>query len=143
MSVFDQARVIIYRVNKKGLEIFLELDDNHKTPKYKVPTAMLKYPSDDKFQSDIIELNPIQNQDGTVQQVCAVEADWHEIPSVKAVIKQDIRLVKSAVKNTLPQFEGCGYVEIKDTLKKMLPHEYAALKELKDVLLDRNQSKYI
>lgn len=143
MSVFDQARVIIYRVNKKGLEIFLELDDSQKTPKYKVPTAMLKYPSADTFQNDIIQLDPIQNQDGSFQQVCAVEADWHEIPSVKAVIKQDIKLVKNAVKNTLPQFEGCGYVEIKDTLKKMLPHEYAALKELKDVLLDRNQSKYI
>ena len=143
MSVFDQARVIIYRVNKKGLEIFLELDESEKTPKYKVPTAMLKYPSIDKFQDDIIELDPIQNKDGSMQKVCAVEADWHEIPSVRSIIKKDIKLVKSAVKNTLPGFEGCGYVEIKDTLKKIMPHEYAALKELKDVLLEKNQSKYI
>ncbi len=143
MSVFDQARVIIYRVNKKGLEIFLELDESEKTPKYKVPTAMLKYPSIEKFQEDVIELDPIQNKDGSIQKICAVEADWHEIPSVRSIIKQDIKLVKSAVKNTLPGFEGCGYVEIKDTLKKMMPHEYAALKELKDVLLEKNQSKYI
>ena len=143
MSVFDQARVIIYRVNKKGLEIFLELDESEKTPKYKVPTAMLKYPSIDKFQDDIIELDPIQNKDGSMQKVCAVEADWHEIPSVRSIIKKDIKLVKSAVKNTLPGFEGCGYVEIKDTLKKIMPHEYAALKELKDVLLEKNQLKYI
>ena len=104
---------------------------------------MLKYPSSQKIQDSIIELDPIQNQDGTFQKVCAVEADWHEIPSVRSMIKQDIRLVKSAVKNTLPAFDGCGYVEVKDTLKKMLPHEYAALKELKDVLLEKNQSKYI
>ncbi len=143
MSVFDQARVIIYRVNKKGLEIFLELDESSKTPKYKVPPGMLKYHSSDKFTNSIIELDPIQNKDGSIQKVCAVEADWHEIPSVRAIIKQDIKLVKNAVKNTLPGIEGCGYVEIKDTLKKMMPHEYAALKELKDVLLEKNQSKYI
>jgi len=143
MSVFDQARVIIYRINKKGLEIFLHLDEENKVPKYKVPSAMLKYPSDNNFRNGIIQLDPIQNKDGSVQQVCAVEADWHEIPSIKAVIKQDLKLVKSAVKNTIPELEGCGYVEIKDTLKKIMPHEYAALKELKDVLLDRNQSKYI
>ena len=143
MSVFDQARVIIYRVNKKGLEIFLELDDSTKTPKYKVPAAMLKYSSNDKFQEDIIELDPIQNKDGSIQKICAVEADWHEIPSVRAIIKQDIKLVKSAVKNTLPAFEGCDYVCIKDILKKKMPNEYAALKELKDVLLEKNQSKYI
>lgn len=143
MSVFDQARVIIYRINKKGLEIFLELDQSEKTPKYKVPSALLKYGSSQELQDKLIELDPIQNKDGSFQQVCAVEADWHEIPSVKKIIKQDLKLVKSAVKNTLPEFDDCGYVEIKDTIKKMLPHEYAALKELKDVLLDRNQSKYI
>jgi len=143
MSVFDQARVIIYRVNKKGLEIFLQLDEENKVPKYTVPSAMLKYPREVKFNDNIIQLDPIQNKDGSVQHVCAVEADWHEIPSIKAVIKQDLKLVKSAVKNTIPEFQGCGYVEIKDTFKKLLPHEYAALKELKDVLLDRNQSKYI
>ncbi len=143
MSVFDQARVIIYRVNKKGLEIFLELDDSEKTPKYKVPQTLLKYPSSPDFQDNMIELDPIQKQDGSLQQVCAVEADWHEIPSVKAIIKQDIRIVKSAVKNSIPNLDKCGYVGIKDIFKKALPSEYAALKELKDVLLEKNQSKYI
>lgn len=143
MSVFDQARVIIYRINKKGLEIFLELDESEKTPKYKVPKALLKYTSNADLQDKMIELDPIQNQDGSLQQVCAVEADWHEIPSVKAIIKQDIRIVKDAVKNTIPNLDNCGYVSIKDVFKKALPHEYAALKELKDVILEKNQSKYI
>ena len=143
MSVFDQARVIIYRINKKGLEVFLELDESEKTPKYKVPQALLKYPSAANIQDKMIELDPIQNKDGSVEQICALEADWHEIPSVKAIIKQDIRIVKSAVKNTIPNLDNCGYVEIKDIFKKVLPHEYAALKELKDVLLEKNQSKYI
>jgi hypothetical protein len=143
MSVFDQARVIIYRINKKGLEIFLELDESEKTPKYKVPQTLLKYPSSKDFQDKMIELDPIKNIDGSMEQVCAVEADWHEIPSVKAIIKQDLRIVKSAVKNTIPNIDKCVYVEIKDIFKKALPHEYAALKELKDVLLEKNQSKYI
>lgn len=142
MSVFDQARVLIYRINQKGLEVFLQLDHSDKENKYKVPDALLKYRKPNILQKEIIELDPLM-LDGLEQAICAFEADWHEIPSVKAIVKQDIRIVKDVVKHTIYELDDCVFVNVKDAVKKVLPHEYAALKELKDILLDRNQSKYI
>ena len=142
MSVFDQARVLIYRINKKGLEVFLQMDKSDSENKYKVPDALLKYKKAKLIDQDFIALDPI-SIDGDEQSICAVEADWHEIPSVKAIIKQDIKIVKDIVKHTIYELDDCVFVNMKEAAKKVMPQEYAALKELKDILLEKNQSKYI
>lgn len=72
----------------------------------------------------------------------AIEADWHDIPSVRGIIKHDVRKVKSRIKEILPQFERGSYFTIKDAFKKVLPEEYKALKELKDIILDKNISNF-
>lgn len=142
MSVFDQARVLIYRINQKGLEVFLQMDNSDSDNKYKVPDALLKYKKAKLLDKDIIELDPI-SINGDEQSICAFEADWHEIPSVKAVIKQDLKIMKSVVKHTIYELDDCVFVNVKEAVKKVMPQEYAALKELKDILLEKNQSKYI
>jgi len=68
----------------------------------------------------------------------AIEADWHDIPSVRGIIKHDAKLVKKKIKTVLPGIEKRAYFTIKEAFKKVLPDEYKALKELKDILLDRN-----
>ena len=90
----------------------------------------------------MIELEPI-NKDGVSDKVLAIEGDWHEIPSIRAMIKDDVRIVANHVIQKLPEIEEGTYYTVKEAFKKVLPEEYASLKELKDILIDRNQAKYI
>ena len=72
-----------------------------------------------------------------------IEGDWHDIPSIRGMIKHDLKRVKSKVKEVLPDVEKGMYFNVKEAFKKVMPHEYAALKELKDILIDRNAVKNI
>ncbi len=141
MSVFDNARLVIYRMNRKGLEVFLLKPEVSEEEKWRIPETMLKYRKSIETD-DYIELEPCENENGDMQKVVAIEADWHQIPSVRAIIKEDVQLIKDKIKKNLPLEEG-KYVMAKEAIKKVLPKEYKVIKELKDVLFDRNQSKYI
>lgn len=140
MNVFDQVRVVVYRINKKGLEIFLvNKEDNWQIPKgniQKTPAHLLS-------EDSLIELEPFQNVDGNMQRALAVEGDWHDIPSIRGIIKQDVRIVKDQIKKNIPGLEQGTFVAVKEAFKKVMPEEYACLKELKDIIVDRNQAKYI
>lgn len=142
MNILDQARVIVYRVNKKGLEIFLL---NHEDGHMQLPKGQLTPSSNHPLiKSDkMIELEPIQHQDGQVQRALAVEGDWHDIPSIRGIIKDDIRIVKNQIKKQIPELEQGTFIAVKEAFKQVMPEEYACLKELKDIMLDRNQAKYI
>jgi hypothetical protein len=54
------------------------------------------------------------------------------------MLRHDVKLVKAIVKENLPGSEKGTYFAIKEAFKKVMPHEYGALKELKDILFDRN-----
>ena len=140
MSVFDCARLVIYRVNKKGLEIFL-LSTDSEDKNWKLPQGDLM--EINNIGEKIIELEPITQNNGQIEKALAVEAEWHEIPSVRALIKEDVRIVKAELKNKFPELEHGTYVAVKEAVKRVLPEEYALLKELKDVIRERNQVKYI
>ncbi|MEM9917536.1 MAG: hypothetical protein AAF990_05535 [Bacteroidota bacterium] len=140
MNVFDSARLIIYRINKKGLEIFLvNTGSNWELPKGNLSDSPQTISEQDRF----IELDPVSQADGQLGQAVAVEGDWHEIPSIRGMIKDDVRIVKDQIKQRFPELEQGTYFAVKEAFKKVLPEEYAFLKELKDVILDRNQAKYI
>ena len=142
MNVFDQVRVVVYRINKKGLEIFLEVDqDQWQLPKGNVQKNSPQLLS----QNNLIELDPVNQEDGNIQRTLAVEGDWHDIPSIRSIIKQDVQIVKDEIKDRIPGLErGKGtFVSVKEAVKKVMPEEYAYLKELKDIIIDRNQAKYI
>ena len=68
------------------------------------------------------------------EEAIAVEAEWHEIPSLKAMLYEDA----VTIKDKLSELDQGVFVTVKDALKKVLPHQYAFLKELKDILHDRN-----
>jgi len=140
MSVRDYARVIIYRVNKKGLEVFLI---NNETDGWQVPQGRLNECRTCELNDneEIIELDPVGKEG--LDKAYAIEGDWHEIPSIRGIIKDDVRIVKTHIKQKFPELEQGTYFAVKEAFKKVMPDEYALLKELKDVVLEKNQAKYI
>lgn len=141
MTVRNQIRLIVYRIHEKGLEVLL-LKPNSTEGNWILLNGDL---SNDQIMmttinSSIIEL---EGSDAKEIRTIAIEADWHELPRVRQLIKQDIILVKDVLKNKIPVVEDSAYVAFKEAFKKMLPQEYAMLKELKDILLDRNSVKNI
>ncbi|MFK8006011.1 MAG: hypothetical protein AB8H03_06555 [Saprospiraceae bacterium] len=140
MNVLDQVRVVVYRINKKGLEIFLvNEEDNWQIPKgsfQQTPASILS-------EDNLIELEPTQNSNGNMQRALAVEGDWHDIPSIRGIIKDDVRIVKDQLKQRIPGLEQGTFVAVKEAVKRVMPEEYACLKELKEIIVDRNSAKYI
>lgn len=144
MKVLDCARVIIYRINQKGLEIFLVNTQKEGKEAWGIPEGNLPFQRAGNLSQEerFIELDPVKEGE-SLHQALAIECDWHEIPSIRAMIKEDVRIVKNQIKLHFPELEQGTFFAVKEAFKKVLPHEYAMLKELKDVLVDRNQSKYI
>ena len=146
MNVFDTVRVIVYRFHEKGLEIFLvnsDLDPEN----WQIPfTDIAKYPdgSNVELSNRFIALETNELPDGTTSITCAIEGDWHDIPSIRKLIKEDIKLVSSKI-DMMDKIalEKGTFFAIKEAFKKVLPNEYKVLHELKDILLHRNMVKNI
>lgn len=130
MNVLDSIRLIIYRFHEKGLEVFM-------VDQEEVCCCLpAKYLIDDQ-KNKLIELEPV-DLDGSKVKAFAIEGDWHQIPSIRQLVKQDVKVVTGKVLDKTSDLERGTYIAIKEAIKKSLPHEYAMLKELKDILLDRN-----
>ena len=139
MSVFDFVRVVIYRFHERGLEVFLVNSDLENDPDvWKIPEAQIE---NVKKCADCIELDPVKDKEGYEQVTLAVQGDWHNIPSIRGLIKHDIKLAKATMKEVVPGIEKGGFFAIKEAVKHTMPDEYKTLKELKDILFDRNLVK--
>lgn len=125
MSLRKKVSLIIYRFQEKGLEVFLFNDDQQSLPKGDLGDA-------DQL-NQCIELDPVVEQ-GNKEEAVAIEGDWHEIPSLKAMLYDDAIQLKEKLKS----LEQGTFVDIKVALKNAMPTQYAFLKELKDILRDRN-----
>jgi predicted NUDIX family NTP pyrophosphohydrolase len=139
MSVLDLARVIIYRFHEKGLEIFLinsEMDKDSDI--WKIPQGLPHQLHHDAPLKAMIDLDETEDENGRSIKTFAIEGDWHDIPSIRGMLKHDVKLVKSIVKENLPGSEKGAFFAVKEAFKKVMPQEYKALKELKDILFDRN-----
>lgn len=142
MNKLDQVRILIFRCHQKGLEVLLinnEFDEESSI--WRLPEGF--YEGNDL--KDSILLEDQVDSDGNPIKTIAIEADWHQIPSIRAVIKQDVKRLGRKIKGSIaPEtVPDAAYYQVKQALKHMLPHEYQALKELKDVILDRNISRSI
>ncbi len=142
----------MYRLNKKGLEIFMVSNgQNWVLPEGSVFEKDLQKLIKQKGDDHCIELDPINDADGDIVSTIAVECEAHEIPSIRAMIKEDLQIFKDQVKVQLkyhiPEIQKVekegAFVAIKDAFKRVMPQEYALLKELKDVVIEKNQTKYI
>lgn len=123
MSIRKKASLIIYRFKERGLEVFmLNKSDEWGLPEGQVSTDDI---------SNVIELDPCADDNEAV----AMEGDWHEIPSLKAMLFEDAQ----ELKDKLSSMETGTYVTIREALKQNLSSgQFQFLKELKDVLVDRN-----
>ena len=127
MKVLDKVRVILYRCHEKGLEVLL-IEPNLK----KDPSAWKAFPKarldDESYNGISIDSTCAK---GRPLKAVAIEADWHQIPSLRGIIRHDVERLKSKASK-------CNYIGVKEAMKDIMPDEYAALKELKDIITDRN-----
>ncbi len=145
MNVFDTIRVVVYRFHEKGLEFFL-VNSGLEEDNWRIPFAEIaKYPIEEgEHGSRIIAIEAVDQQDGTTSLTYAIEGDWHDIPSIRKLIKEDIKLVSSKIDYVTQDIEKHGtYFALKEAFKKVLPNEYKILHDLKDIVLSRNMLKNI
>jgi len=139
MSVLDLARVVVYRFHEKGLEFFLVNPDLDQDPDaWKIPDGQM-HGDISQFSHNGIMLDHSNSDDQPAARTIAIEGDWHDIPSIRGIIKHDVKRVKRKIKQVVPATSDKGaFVSFKDTVKKVMPEEYAVLKEIKDIIVDRN-----
>ena len=148
MSLLNKANLIIYRVRDKGLEVFLmKPKEENEDSEWCIPQGALKDQAKTLAlvqQDQAIELDPVDNLEGETEGAIAVEGDWHDIPSLKCLMKDDALFVKDTLQQIIPDMESQGsYFAIKEAFKKVLPNQYEFLKELKDIIKERNSTKYL
>lgn len=128
MGLRKKASLIIYRFRERGLEVFL----TRQSDEWGLPDGQLNAPP----EHDLLELEPGADRSEAV----AVEGDWHEIPSLKAMLYQE----SAEFADKLKDLEKGSFVTIKDALKKHLkPSQVQFLRELRDVMTDRNSVRDI
>jgi len=136
MEFSKKITLFIYRFRERGLEVFLinqEQDQDEEG-------WMVPQPPVTAFeQEDVIELDPVHQADGKLEKAVAVEADWHEIPSLREMLFKDALFLKEK----LFQIEGGAFFAAKEAFKGLMPHQYKQLKELIEILSDRNTTKNI
>ncbi len=133
MRVLDQIRLVVYRCHETGLEIFLVNTDFDDT--WRIPFEKIAKYNDEELQKLVIDLGTIEDENGKMVQTYAIEGDYHDIPSIRKLAKGDFDLVTSKVKYIM---DKGAFFAIKETFKKVLPNEYNALHELKEILSARN-----
>lgn len=137
MSLLDIARLVVYRFHQKGLEIFLVNNDIERDPDvWRLPDCDRGQLKEHLQNGDFIEIDV--NEGGVKGQIVAVEGDWHTIPSIRGLLKYDVKVAKTLVKEVIPGIEKGAFFAFKEGVKKTMPSEYKALKELKEILIDRN-----
>ncbi len=137
MNLKEKVRLIIYRFRERGLEIFLVPEEDQ----WQFPEGSdAQGKAQVLMQEDkLIALDPVSKADGETEQAWAVEGDWHDIPSLKAMLYEDA----VALTEKVSEMERGSFVALKEAIKKALPHQYQLLKELKEVLVDRNLTRNI
>jgi hypothetical protein len=144
--------IIIYRVREQGLEVFLLPPGTPLSPE-DVQVSPLLHTNDTQSCERLLDtaasiaLDPVKGVDGIARQAIAIEADWHEIPSLRALMYEDYRVAKEKAKQHLlsiiPDTSKGAYVAVKEAFKRVMPEQYAFLKELKDIVTEKNQTKYV
>lgn len=140
MSISKKINLVIYRFREKGLEVFLvnpSDNENWTLPGEHQPgeTDLTSFSDADSF----IELEQVESAEGEAEHTWAIEGDWHDIPSLKSMLLEDA----VQLRDKLAEMEKGGFFAVKEAFKKVLPHQYKLLKELKEILIDRNSIKNI
>ena len=145
MSISKSASLIIYRVHEKGLEVFL-VNGGKENELLSLPQQIIESMKELQLGAkvQVIALDPVHKDDGIIEEAFAVEGDWHDIPSLKGLLLEDVIYVKDQIQQIIPDIMEKGtFVAVKEAFKRVMPHQYKMLKELKDIITDRNSVKYM
>ncbi len=76
-----------------------------------------------------------------------IELDGEDSAPKQGLVNKAFAL-EARMENKMRKFlsireEEGNYVAMKEAVKKVLPHQYTILKELKDILMERNITKYL
>ena len=143
MSVVERANLVIYRLGKRGLEVFLVKNkQSEEAAEWQLPADSLtqSHQAQTLIDSDCaFQLDPVQQEESrsALNHALAVEDNLPEVPSLKSLLREDWDVVKSHVQEIVDSEEGT-YFAVKEAFKKIMPSQYAFLKELKDIVRDRN-----
>lgn len=140
--------MVVYRIQEKGLEVFLVDSENGNNseeffsiPEGESTESFIHAVSDSGLK--LIQLDPVTQANGSKVAAFAIEGDWHDLPSIKAMVNNDIEKVKATILEFIPEKKPGAYVLVKDAFKKVLPYEYSILKELKEILTEKNSIQNI
>lgn len=131
MKILDIVRVVVYRFQEKGLEVFLVNAEMYNENIWKIPSVELNQL---KICEDCIELDPFVDIEGSIHYTVAIPSSTTSIPRVS---------IGHERKEHLPELEEGTFFSVKEAIKCALPNECSVLHELKDVLFDRNLIRYI
>lgn len=139
MDIRDKLHLVIYRVRERGLEIFVR-DNADANSGLTLPEGNTNFDLAEleRLREEIIALDEDGEADADTGRGIAIEADYHDIPSLKGLLLEDARKLKAR----LADGEG-SFVAVKEVAKRLLPGQYKLLSELRDILVDRNSTKYM
>lgn len=139
MDIRAKLHLVIYRVRERGLEIFVR-DDVGASDELSLPEGKtdLDFAALERLRQEIIALDEGDDEGAHTSRGIAIEADYHDIPSLKGLLLEDARKLKAQ----LTEGEG-SFVAVKEVAKRLLPGQYRLLSELRDILVDRNSTKYM
>ncbi len=127
-----KAHLIIYRIKQRGLEVFL-VNHDIEGDEWHLPEAPVKSMKPEAIELDMVE------KEGEQHAAYAIEGDWDDIPSLKSLIKEDILFVADKVFDELEKHGS--YFAVKDAIKRVMPQQYVFLKELREIISEKNSVK--
>ena len=132
MDLIRKITLIIYRFRERGLEIFLLEGEDASTLSLPEEQKISVLPEKFTDQATLISK-------GDDKETWALELEEEDIPSLKWLLYEDAKYVSEK----LISGDSGTYIKVKDALKKVMPQQYKWMKELKDVLLERNSVRDI
>ena len=91
------------------------------------------------IKADPTNFSFLKNSVSFVISIIAFVIIVNKVPSLKSMSKEDVLFVKDQIKQIVPDMMDKGaYFAVKEAFKRVLPHQYEMLKELKDTLIERN-----
>ena len=137
--------MVIFRIAEKGLEVFLIRDEQAEIREQLVEISekmIDELPLSFTQKDDFIELQTLQTEHGEIRAI-AIESVAYDNLSLRQLIKDDLYQVKNKIKHLMLSSEEGNFVSFKDAIKSTMRIESKLIKELKDIISDRNQTNNI
>jgi len=142
MKAKESAGICVYRFGDQGLEVFLVKPENEINENWEIPDGFLTKEVD--TDTDFIRLDDVNSND-EIKSTWAFEVEGEkevfDLP-LKRLLGETESPFKLRRKHKYIMDNGCYFV-IKEAIKKVFPDQVVQLKELQEVLRDRNMVKYI